>query len=298
MTEVVKIGEYLTCDEFKEFLNDFFASIRKLPSEIILDCQETRYVELSGYVLFILLFDLAKERNISVKVKFKPDSIPQWFGDFILGRSYRELDEYLSKKRVKFTRCYSGNDTFDATQKIADIIKSEMQPSEMVAKAFSWSIGELSDNAGVHGYKAYNGERFPKAVYITAYNSEDEVELVIADRGQGIIQSLRSKQKYAGRPKEELLPLALEEGVSGHPVFSPGFGLYSCSEIIKRSKSKMHILSNGAQLRVINGEIHYRSVPDFQGTLIYLAIKKSAVVPLNDILRETSMNMLDEYWRT
>lgn len=292
------LPEYLASSRIKDFLNECLPHLEN-PSikRIVLDGTDSELVDLEGYVLFIILFDIARERGIELKVLFVPDSHVARFANYILGRGIYDMDQYLEEKvRVKFTRCFSSDETNAATNRLANLIKNQMKPNEEVANALSWSIGELTDNAGIHGYQAYAGERFPKAVYVTAIDLTDTIHLVIADRGQGIINSLRSKPEFADFSKNDLLAHALVEGVSGHPVFSPGFGLYSCSEIIKRSNGKMNIFTNGAHLLIENGQVSVRSILDFGGTLISVEINKSASVPLTEIIGENSTGMLEFYW--
>jgi hypothetical protein len=155
-------------------------------------------------------------------------------------------------------------------------------------------LNEIWDNAGVHGYKCYETRIYPKPVYICAFARSNEVEICIADRGQGIFSSLKNIDKYKCISRKEALKLSIENCVSGHPQNSPGFGLYCSSQFARTGDGELLIWSSECKLSVSSKCDKIYSSRFNMGTIITIIIPKKANIPFGEILRNDICGKRDE----
>lgn len=191
-------------------------------------------------------------------------------------------------------RCTTINECSNAHKEILSNVVQREELSEKTYCAIDYMLNELWDNAGVHGYECYSSESYPKPVYICALEEDSCYEVCIGDLGQGIYSSLHKNNASIMRlSNKDSVKAAVQNGISGHPKGSPGFGLYSASEFIKGGNGELHIWSSGCYLCIsAKNEKIYNSIVS-TGTLVSFVINKSAILPFDEVLNGHSVSYYD-----
>lgn len=167
---------------------------------------------------------------------------------------------------------------------VSNVVRRGCLPDETFC-AIDYMINELWDNAGVHGYGCYEVNQYPNPVYICALEFNKCFEVCIGDRGQGIHDSLRKNTSLQSvNNSKNAVKTSIKNGISGHPNGSPGFGLYSAAEFIRKGSGELFIWSSRCFLRVgAENEKIYSSSFD-SGTLVSFIISKDSNVPFEAIM--------------
>lgn len=199
-----------------------------------------------------------------------------------------EEDSYiqgLKSYSVNIHRCQNIQECSDAGKKIIHQVEKRLNPIKETLAALDYMIGEIWDNAGVHGYQCYKSLAYPLPIYISAFSYKNKVEVSILDRGQGIHNSLRkNNSNYTQSNAKQALKDSLVESVSGHPNGSAGFGLYSASEFVKRNGGSLHIWSSDRKLTLESGRISASRIKNSTGTLVTFVINALQPTGFKDIL--------------
>lgn len=200
-------------------------------------------------------------------------------------------DENLSVEETFFYPLKLCNSVSECSDAHAYIISNVVQKDSVNINTYSavdYMINEIWDNAGVHGYECYNSTVYPKPVYICALEYDDSYEVCIGDRGQGIFNSLKKNNRdYKKSNKKEIIKAAIQNGISGHPDGSPGFGLFSSAEFIRGGGGTLHIWSSGCYLHVTGKTDKIYNSRFEMGTLISFVFKKTAVMPFEEVVGNT-----------
>jgi hypothetical protein len=134
--------------------------------------------------------------------------------------------------------------------------------------ALEWTINEITDNVLVHAQSRTGG-----IVQVTRrQKTRTEVEVVVADAGQGIPMTLG--QRFPQMSDTEVLEQAIREGVTRDPTSCQGNGLYGTYQVCSHCNGFFLIDSGHARLRYTpDTGLHVRSetVP-YSGTLVVARI--------------------------
>jgi len=148
-------------------------------------------------------------------------------------------------------------------------------------------ISELLYNTREHGVShfTYAGEQIitPSIIQFTWYQMRDEIHFIVADIGVGIKTHL--SQTYKGLESDiEAIRLAIKPQVSGtfgvsNPYESKdnaGVGLYISTNIVKRLKADMHIISGDGVLHISPRDITDSVIQNpWPGTVVLVSVKLS-----------------------
>lgn len=146
-------------------------------------------------------------------------------------------------------------------------------------------LSELLYNTMEHGksYFTYRGQNLitPSLIQFTWYKSSNEIHFIIADTGIGIRKHL--SQTYSGIESDiDAIKMAIKPQVSGtfgitNPYESKnnaGVGLYISSNIIKKLKADMHIISGNGALHISPRDVTATTMEDsWPGTIVLVSIK-------------------------
>lgn len=136
-------------------------------------------------------------------------------------------------------------------------------------EGFTIALAEVGSNVIQHsgaevGFLA--GQRYEKALY---NRPPPRVQLVIADAGIGIRESLAQGVPEAGDMREEnAIHLALGRGVSGKPETNSGVGLTTVREFADRYGGILRVRSGRGLMVFRNGKEELSEVPGLQGTIV------------------------------
>lgn len=294
---IISIPEKLKEDNLNQRMDDLekaFDAGQK-QKNVIFDLTTCKHLSPTAINYLSLWRDVFKGKNIETFARLSNNALAR----FISGMQFIDVPNVsksiYEKYMIKLHRCSCVKECTEVQKEIVEMIvmKSEL-PKESIA-AVDYTLNEIWDNAGVHGYKCYASSDYPKPVYICGFNYKTHIEVSIADSGQGIHNSLTGIEEYSSLTPEESVRTAIIRGSSGHPAGSPGFGLYCSSEFMKRGNCSFSIWSSGVKLQICNGEEKIYKSRFNHGTIISLIVKKNTYIPFSEILGNRDVN---DYFET
>ena len=117
-----------------------------------------------------------------------------------------------------------------------------------------------------------------------ANGNDNFVEIACADSGNGILSTLKTNEKYAGVGDLELFSSCVKKNVtSKEKTNHMGFGLWILDELVKASKGRLHIYSEGYQYINDYNKIQVGECAFWKGTIVYLALPLKNAMSLTDI---------------
>ena len=297
-TSLIRVPGFFDARAFKDFLNEFLPAFRD-SQKIVLDFSSCRFPDIDALVLLQMYEDISRAQGKNIEYSSPNMSEPHILEKMLSlfkkdhGSDSSTFETFFAGKLHQITRSMKTEEVRTTVNKLDKVIQDQFAATRQVAMALSYCTGEITDNSAVHGYENYAHEDLQIPIYTAAWGLENSVKIVIADRGVGIVKSLKKKKPYHRLSKSEILRESLKKGVTGHPVFSPGFGLYGVSEIVRRSGGEMTIISNGVRLEIRGGEVLTSSISSIAGTFISIEIKKNVPIPLEDIIGPASMDNME-----
>lgn len=301
----IKVPERLTgkkISDLFEITTDFLKSVEQY-DRVTFDISKCRFVNPAGTVLMSAFKDIYKEKHpgIQTYIRYKKGNpvtkILQSFGLYTLEELYDDsFVKSISDYAVPLELCLTTDECLLVHKKIMTQVKQRTNCTKNTYASLDYILNEIWDNAGTHGYKCYYSEEYPKPIYIQSFSYKTGVEIAILDLGQGIAKSLKAKKEYRNLSIDEILIKSLEESVTGHPNNSPGFGLFSTSELIKSNSGELQIWSSGRSITVTSNQSR-TGIGGFEsGTLVYLKIKSQIDTNFEEVFKGRNVdNYLEDH---
>jgi len=294
MKYVIELPETFSTEQAQTKIEDlgraYSASFSPNTTEVVFDFSKCTTFSPTGLIYIRMWRDQLNENGIITfyrKANQKADSffkrmrlIPRTETECLFERSPVE-EEFLYD-----IHCCNTTQECTAAHKeiLSRVVEKDSVPAETYA-AVDYMLNELWDNAGVHGYECYLSEDYPKPIYICALEHEDHYEICVGDRGQGIYSSLKKNNKsLQEKNKKDSVKAAIQNGISGHPNGSPGFGLYCSAEFMRKGSGKLHIWSSGCYLVISAKDDRIYNSSITHGTIVSFIINKDAVLPFEKVL--------------
>jgi hypothetical protein len=161
-------------------------------------------------------------------------------------------------------------------------------------------LSELLYNTMEHGFSYYDfrgsQKQFPSLVQFTYYQTRNELQFVIADLGMGIKKHI--EQAYPGQESDvEAIKLAIKPQISGtfantdpyKNKNNAGVGLFISSNIVRRLKASMHILSGSGLLHISPRDVTGKTLSNnWPGTVVLVNINLGAdpTLKLHKLMQE------------
>ena len=300
MRKVIVVPPKLRAYDLNNSIENWEADLAECQSggEVLFDFRKSEFITPPAVVYLQATKDRLNEKGVKTwwqRSRF--DRLNEFlFNIGLVQRREQDLDNisFGSKYAVKISRCYTYNECLEVQKEIMKRISSRIKCVDSTKAALDYMITELWDNAGTHGYKCYDGQQsYPKPIYICAFEYQSCVEIAILDRGQGVVRSLRHNPKNANIGFKDLMRRAVQEGVSGHPKKSPGFGLYSAVELARSNGGKFFMWSSKQVLQVDNGKPIVRKGFLSEGTLVSVTLNASLETSFQEIV--ASYDSAEEY---
>jgi hypothetical protein len=148
-----------------------------------------------------------------------------------------------------------------------------------VLKAVEWAINELADNVLLHA-----GQGVAGWLQAIANPKNGRVNLTVADRGRGILSSL--KERFPGLTNDsEALGKAITPGITRDTRIGQGNGLAGSVRIARTMHGWVNIQSGRGELRIMDdGRTFTQKAPAYAGTIVDLTLPTTAEVDLGDAL--------------
>ena len=174
-------------------------------------------------------------------------------------------------------------------QDVMKTMTSHMEIETSVLQALSYCFYEMLDNVHIHSGK-------PLGTAMTRFNaSKATLQVLIADDGIGIRQSLAENPKYKNITEADSLSLCLQDSITDGKGM--GFGLYATSRLIEKIGIKFVLHSGNHKLIFNDGEIKTTENGLWQGTIIYMEIRTSTDINPNDVV-DNRTDAAEEYNET
>ena len=120
---------------------------------------------------------------------------------------------------------------------------------------------------------------------IVAEGNKNNIEIICADTGEGIVSTLGRAYKEHEYTPENIIKKSIEKGETSKKMSNHmgGYGLWILNEITTRVQGRLHIYSQGVFLKNENSKTLIGQSGYWQGTIIYLSLPLNKPVTLADI---------------
>lgn len=288
---------------FNPVINFFKWDIKDCPVEIdFTGCSSANYQALSLIIPYC--WHLKQNRcTISFKLDNKGDqsSSQMWrlmgsLGLFSVSTDHTINFKGYSKEKPLFAIRNSTDfkEALDAANEFSGKFGIEYQ------KTLRYVLAELLYNALEHGKKDfhYRSRRLltPAILQYSWYERANEICIIVADIGVGIHSHLA--QAYPGiSSNEEALRLAIQPEISGtfgrHDPYTnrnnAGMGLFLSSNIIRKLRADMHIVSGDTVLHISPNDLTSRQLENkWHGTFVLITMKldQGNIFALDQLMQE------------
>lgn len=292
---VVKLPAVFSTEHAKSTINqlqnDYTRSFSPTVSKVLFDFSDCTLISPVGLIYIQMWRDSLVERGKETFYRKSNKKTDSFLKKMNLLPHAEEIEDADIEKNFFYQihKCQSIEECSIAHGEIVSNVVQRDKINDATYCAVDYMINELWDNAGVHGYECYNSNSYPKPVYICALEEDSYYEVCIGDRGQGIYNSLRKNNpNLQGCSKKESVLAAIKNGISGHPNGSPGFGLFSAAEFIRKGNGSLYLWSSGCHLVISAKDDRIYNSSMSAGTLVSFVIRKDAVLPFQEVLRTHS----------
>ncbi len=159
---------------------------------------------------------------------------------------------------------------------IINLFKTSTEIELSILQLLSYCFYEILDNVVTHSGKKCG------TVISRFLPDTNKIQILVADDGIGIQQSLRENQLYKDISEEEALSRSLQDKVTDGKGM--GYGLYSTLCFIRNAGIRLEIHS-GEHLLVSDGKNEVvTKAPLWKGTLIYVELRSDQEINPNEIL--------------
>ena len=119
---------------------------------------------------------------------------------------------------------------------------------------------------------------------IIASGNKTKIEISCADTGDGIVSTLGKALSKKNLSPEQILELSLNKGSTSKELTNHmGYGLWIVEEIVKLTKGRLHIYSQGAYIKNDYGKRKSGRCGYWQGTIVTLILYLKAPKTICDI---------------
>jgi STAS-like domain of unknown function (DUF4325) len=197
--------------------------------------------------------------------------------------AFNENQNFRSHEHKPLIAIRNHTDAKAAMAKASDF--SEGFPVEYI-NTLRYVISELLYNTLEHGSAQFQDEqswntKIPSIVQFTWYQKTNQIHFLVGDLGVGIRQHL-SQTYHDIEDDEAALRKAIQPQVSGTFALADpyqaknnaGMGLYLSTNIIKKLRADMHLISGDAVLHVSPTDVTTRKLEhSWPGTIAHVALK-------------------------
>lgn len=297
--------------DFEKLFSIFDWEVKNCPVKIDLtSCTSSDYQALSLIVLYAwhlkdngcvveIIFD--HHATSGVSLMWKRLGAPGTFPVLLEPNQQFKGDSYKPLFALR-----KGNNNKDFKDIIAAIENYTDGFDISYTETLRYVLSELLYNTQEHGgsYSHNLDIPIPSIVQMCWYRNKDVIQFIIADLGMGIKKHI--EQTYPGQESDEIaLKLAIQPEKSGtFAITDPysaknnaGMGLYLSSNIIRKLKGQMYLVSGDGLLHISPRDITSKTLSkSWNGTIAFLAIKLEGNEKndLQTILQELRKNAEEE----
>ena len=177
-------------------------------------------------------------------------------------------------------------------RRLVEVLIHQPEVETSLLQGMSYCFYEVMDNVLIHSGKNVG-------IVITNYSeSQHLIQILVADDGIGIRESLAQNAEYGNITEQQALEYCIRDKVSDGKGM--GFGLYSTSRLINTAGHKL-IIRSGNHTLSANGEMTVTESDPWTGTIVYFELRSnmdidpaSVVDPRTDPEEEYDILFLDD----
>ena len=177
-------------------------------------------------------------------------------------------------------------------RRLVEVLIHQPEVETSLLQGMSYCFYEVMDNVLIHSGKNVG-------IVITNYSeSQHLIQILVADDGIGIRESLAQNAEYGNITEQQALEYCIRDKVSDGKGM--GFGLYSTSRLINTAGHKL-IIRSGNHTLSANGEMMVTESDPWTGTIVYFELRSnmdidpaSVVDPRTDPEEEFDILFLDD----
>ena len=177
-------------------------------------------------------------------------------------------------------------------RRLVEVLIHQPEVETSLLQGMSYCFYEVMDNVLIHSGKNVG-------IVITNYSeSQHLIQILVADDGIGIRESLAQNAEYGNITEQQALEYCIRDKVSDGKGM--GFGLYSTSRLINTAGHKL-IIRSGNHTLSAKGEMTVTESDPWTGTIVYFELRSnmdidpaSVVDPRTDPEEEFDILFLDD----
>ena len=174
------------------------------------------------------------------------------------------IHQYFSGGGTLCIEMFDEKNIQQVYRRLVKVLIHQPNVETSLLQAMSYCFYEILDNALIHSGKN-NG------IAISNYSdSEHLIQILVADDGMGIRNSLAHNPDYAGVSEPQALEYCIQDRVSDGKGM--GFGLYSTARLINTAGHRL-IIRSGSHTLSANGGIQIEESEPWQGTIVYFELR-------------------------
>lgn len=250
------------------------------------------YNELSYLLCIVAAINTARDKGKSVQI------------DCDTKDTYLQRINFFKELELEYNECFSRHessgkfveishmteDTSNETvTRIMKIIEAKMPLSENLIQCLNYCFWEAIDNIHEHAESQIGG--YAVAQY---YPSNKEIEIVIADTGRGIFNSLRENPDYASFTEKDAIECCVKQGYTRGNA-GRGNGLFHTTRFIQENQGMFCLYSGHYALYIGSRGQKTLELPYWQGTMIHMKLRADVAVNLANIFGNEVPTSVDEY---
>ncbi len=148
-------------------------------------------------------------------------------------------------------------------RRLVEVLIHQPEVETSLLQGMSYCFYEVMDNVLIHSGKNVG-------IVITNYSeSQHLIQILVADDGIGIRESLAQNAEYGNITEQQALEYCIRDKVSDGKGM--GFGLYSTSRLINTAGHKL-IIRSGNHTLSANGEMTVTESDPWTGTIVYFEL--------------------------
>ena len=151
-------------------------------------------------------------------------------------------------------------------RRLVEVLVNQPKVETSLLQAMSYCFYEIMDNVLIHSGKTVG-------IVVTNYSeSQHLIQIMVADDGIGIRESLAQNSEYSNITEPQALEYCIKDKVSDGKGM--GFGLYSTSRLINTAGHKL-IIRSGNHTLSANGDVTVTDSEPWEGTIVYFELRSN-----------------------
>ena len=304
---IIELNNFMTEFGLIKQLKPIYESIKsghKIYLKIIYNCGN--FVNSEVYIILVAFFDYAKSQGVKISANYNfnqnCDTIEyaerinffQLMDINYSSSNYRHPSNGNFLEIIKFDYNNGADITQDAVKCLKKHFPRTNNDDTDLINLVHQTFWELNDNVMTHSdpHGKNLGSGF---IYAQNYPQKDILKICVVDTGIGIHSSLTKKPAYSKLTEKEALKISLKKNTTSTSNNLRGVGLFRVDQLLEANLGKLKIFTGNTQYIRNGGHTSITTYPDvyWQGTAIFISIKKENPVSFSDILGSATNNFYE-----